>query len=128
VAGVAEPATTGSRVCAGTGTIEDADDAAATTGVVSTTGEKFGAADVGISSGLAVVPAANDSLGAAGDWTIAALGDSAAGLFLAKDSPGIGLGSIAGIDSVCASAKAVAASAAGAGDVAKAGLCIQPLS
>ena len=43
-------------------------------------------------------------------------------------APGIGLGSIAGLDSVCASASAVAASAAGAGDVANAGLCIQPKS
>jgi hypothetical protein len=48
--------------------------------------------------------------------------------FALATAPGIGLGSIAGLDSVCASAIAEAASVAGAGDVAKEGLCIQPRS
>src|SRR5438270_6751904 len=126
---------------------------AAATGV-STTGEKFGAGDVGISSGLAGVPAANDSERPAGASRTTALAsscdldsvasipaingllagaaaavlDSAADFVFVAAAPGIGLGSIAGLDSVCASAKAVAASAAGAGELASAGLCIQPRS
>src|SRR4051812_16875075 len=104
---------------------------------VSTTGEKFGAGEVGISSGRAGLPIANDP-GAVPEDSLTALlaapssGFGAvasipamAGLVLpfAAAAPGIGLGSIAGLDSVCASASAVAASAAGAGEVASAGLC-----
>jgi len=47
--------------------------------------------------------------------------------FAATVVPGIGLGSIAGLASVCA-AIAAAASLAGAGDPARAGLCNQPRS
>src|SRR5437588_5836723 len=122
---------------------------AAATGV-STTGEKFGAGDVGISSGLPGLPAANDPGAAPEDCVTAELARGSSGLGavasipaiagaavlvfasaafpFATAAPGIGLGSIAGLDSVCASAKAVAASTAGAGEVASAGLCIQPRS
>ena len=93
------------------GAAEDAGDAAAVTGV-STTGEKLGAGDVGICSGRAGVPAAIDSVTAgakvAGDSPVFAVASMpaisglAAGfaLFLAREAPGIGLGSIAGLDSV----------------------------
>ena len=110
---------------------------------VSTTGEKVGAAAVGISSGLAGLPAAKDfgarevasftaalaraSSGFGAVASIPAIA-GAAPLFLASAAPGMGLGSIAGLASVCASANAVAASAAGAGDIATAGLWSQPRS
>src|SRR5882724_9373604 len=124
-------------------------DGAAATGVVSTVGENAGTGRPGRSSGLAGVPAALDPLevttGAsavtAGDSTrdagasaaaTAGLGAGEASfafacLLAATVVPGIGLGSIAGLDSVCADMTA-AASAAGAGEPAKAGLCIQPRS
>ncbi len=140
--------TAGSSRVAGTAA-DDASARAAATGV-STMGEKFGAGDVGISSGLAGLPAANDpgaapedcvtavlAVGSSGLGAVAsipaiaaaaALALASAALPFATAAPGIGLGSIAGPDSVCASAKAVAASPAGAGEVASAGLCIQPRS
>src|SRR5207237_3025808 len=124
--------------CATAGCSRTAGAGADATGV-STTGEKFGAGEVGISSGLAGLPAANDPGGTADDCETAVLAAASSGLgavasmpaisgaaaVFALDSdplpfataaPGIGLGSIAGLDSVCASATAVAASAAGAGD------------
>src|SRR6266571_4324503 len=131
------------------GAAAEAGASAAATGV-STTGEKFGAGEVGISSGLAGLPAAYDSGGTAAGCVTAVLAAASSGLgpvasipaiagavvlvlasatlALAAAAPGIGLGSIAGLDSVCASVKAVAASAAGAVDVASAGLCNQPRS
>ena len=141
-------ATAGPSRVAGTAA-DDAGARAAATGV-STTGEKFGAGDVGISSGLPGLPAANDPGAAPEDCVTAELARGSSGLGavasipaiagaavlvlasaalpFATAAPGIGLGSIAGLDSVCASAKAVAASTAGAGEVASAGLCIQPRS
>src|SRR5205085_3162145 len=118
---------------------------------VSTTGEKFGAGEVGISSGLAGLPAANDSGGTADDCETAVLAAASSGLgavasipaingaaaVFALDSdplpfataaPGIWLGAISGLDSFCASAKAVSASGAGAGHAARAGRCLQPRS
>ena len=127
----------------------EAEGAAAAAGVVSTVGENAGTGRPGRSSGLAGVPAALDPLevtaGAsavtaedsardAGASAAATAGLSAgvasfafACLLAAPVVPGIGLGSIAGLDSVCADITA-AASAAGAGEPAKAGLCIQPRS
>src|SRR5204862_8155987 len=103
-------------------------------------GEKLGAGDVGISSGLAGLPAANDpgaapedcvtavlAVGSSGLGAVAsipaiagaaALALASAALPFATAAPGIGLGSIAGLDSVCASTKVVAASTAGVGEVA----------
>ena len=133
--------------CSGTaGATDEAGAAAAATGV-STTGEKFGAGEVGISSGLAGLPIATEpgtvpvdsvsavlaagSCGFGATASIPAISGfvfASATLPFAAAAPGIGLGSIAGLDSLAAEAKAVAASAAGAGDVASAGLCIQPRS
>ena len=114
---------------------------------VSTVGEREGTATAGMSSGLAGVPAAIESLeGIAGESIVAAGNSGAcemvasipaivrAGAAAARVSlpfatvvPGIGLGSIAGLDSACADITA-AASAAGAVEPAMAGLCIQPKS
>src|SRR5205085_5038867 len=102
---------------------DDAGTAAAATGV-STTGEKLGAGEVGISSGLAGLPAASDPGAAPEDSLTALLAAASSGfgavasipaiagaavlvlasaaLPFATAAPGMGLGSIAGLDSVCA--------------------------
>src|SRR5438067_10303003 len=107
--------------CATAGCSRTAGAGAAATGV-STTGEKFGAGEVGISSGLAGLPAAYDPGGTAAGCVTAVLAAASSGLGpvasipaiagavvlvlasatlpLAAAAPGIGLGSIAGLDSV----------------------------
>ncbi len=129
--------------------------AVAATGV-STVGESAATGAAGTSSGLAGVPAAMDSFEATTGACIIAVVDSAArevvasmpatagraaggeggtdlvlgsfgALFAATAVPGIGLGSIAGKDSVCADITA-AASVAGATEATIAGLCTQPRS
>ena len=116
---------------------------------VSTVGDKVGAGVAGRSSGLEGVPAAIELVfkAKAGAWMPAAgdsgacdvvasmpaivgAGKAAAAVSLplaATVVPGMGLGSIAGLDSVCADMTA-AASATGAGEPASAGLWIQPRS
>ncbi len=139
------------------GIAEEAGEAAAVTGV-STTGDTAGTGTAGISSGFAGVPAAKDSLGmlAGGCKTVAGAGfsacdavasipaiagvatgdavaevcafDSFACSFFASTTPGMGLGSIAGLDSVCVDSIATAASVGGAGEVPSDGVCSQPRS
>src|ERR1700730_2806559 len=110
--------------------------------VVSTVGESVGTARAGTSSGLAGVPAAikpreaitgaaaiaaGDSLACDVVASIPTITGAAAGLLKATLAPGIGLGSIAGLGSICADMTA-AACEAGAGEPASAGLSIQPKS
>lgn len=132
----------------------DADGAAAATGV-STVGDKEGDATAGMSEGIDGLPAAIDSFGAVfvvdGDTVIGSVvalpfdsvipnavlggGEASANVVSAFALPclpatavsGIGLGSIAGLASVCADAT-TAASVAGPGEPPAAGLCSHPRS
>jgi hypothetical protein len=118
--------------------------AASATGV-STVGDSAGIGAAKISSGRAGVPAAVRLLAATSGAEEMEARDSFAREVVASipaidrvgavavllDAivvPGIGLGSIAGLDSACAAMTAAASAEEGAGEPAIAGLCIQPRS